>query len=129
MIKHVNLTLKVSYLLPVCMVSDSSPLSVSLQISVNKPPSSNCANVITSPVCSLEDVAYGVYVTVGRIAIAFAYGRDAYDNALELFFVKHNIVLQNYLSSTGYIHKVSFLMLWYSHEDAAKPFLCLVTHV
>ena len=39
--------------------------------------------VIMSPVFSLEDVAYGVYVTAGRIAIASAYGRDVYDNALE----------------------------------------------
>ena len=36
---------------------------------------------------------------------------------------------KGYLSSTGYVHKVSFLMLWYTHKDAAKPFLCLVTHV
>ena len=33
-------------------------------------PSSNCANVITSPVCYFEDVVHGVYVTAGRIAIA-----------------------------------------------------------
>ena len=46
-------------------------------------PSSNCANVITSPVCYFEYVAYGVYVTVGRIAIASEYGRDVYDDALE----------------------------------------------
>ena len=39
----------------------------------------------TSPVCSLEDIAYGVYVTAGRISIASAYGRDVYDNALECF--------------------------------------------
>ena len=36
-----------------------------------------------SPVCSLDDVAYGVYVTSGRIAIASAYGREVYDSALE----------------------------------------------
>ena len=64
-------------------LSDSSPLSVSLRVSVIKFPSSNCANLITSPVCYLKDVAYGVYVTVGRIVIASAYGRDVYDNALE----------------------------------------------
>ena len=39
-------------------------------------------NVITSPVFSLDDVAYGVYVTAGRIATASAYGRDEYDSAL-----------------------------------------------
>ena len=82
-----------------------------------------------SPVFPLEDVVYGVYVTAGRIAIASAYGRDVYDNALEKTFVKHNIVRRYYLSSTGYVHKVYFLMLWYSLEDAAKPFLCLVTHI
>ena len=63
-------------------LSDPSSLSVSLRVSFNKFPSSNCANVITSPVCYLEDVAYGVYVTAGRIAIASAYGRDVYDSAL-----------------------------------------------
>ena len=46
-------------------------------------PSSNCVNVITSPVCSFEDVAYGLYVTAGRIAIASEYGLDVYDKALE----------------------------------------------
>ena len=63
-------------------LSDLSPLSVSLRVSLNKSPYSNCENVITSPVCSLDDVAYGVYVTAGRIAIASAYGRDVYDSAL-----------------------------------------------
>ena len=63
-------------------LSDSSPLSVSLRVSLNKFPSSKCANVIMSPVCYLDDVAYGVYVTAGRIAIASAYGRDEYDSAL-----------------------------------------------
>ena len=41
------------------LLSDLSPLSASLQFSVNIFSSSNCANVITSPVCSFEDVAYG----------------------------------------------------------------------
>ena len=36
---------------------------------------------------------------------------------------------KGYLSSTGYVHKVSFLMLWYSHEDSVKPSLFLMTHV
>ena len=65
------------------LLSDLSPLSVSLRVSVNTFPSSNYANVITSPVCSLEDVAYWVYVTVRRIGIASTHGRDVYDNALE----------------------------------------------
>ena len=64
-------------------LSDLSSLSVLLRVSLIKFPSSNCANVITSPVCYLDDVAYGVYVTAGRIAIASAYGRDVYDSALE----------------------------------------------
>ena len=46
-------------------------------------PTSNCANVITLPVCSFEDVAYGVYVTVGLVAIASEYGRYVYANTLE----------------------------------------------
>ena len=65
------------------LISDSSLLSVSLRVSVNMFPSSNCVNVITLPVYSFEDVAYGVYVTSGRIAIASEYGRDMYNNALE----------------------------------------------
>ena len=40
-------------------------------------------NVITSPSCYLEDIAYEVYVTAGRIAIASAYGRDVYDSEME----------------------------------------------
>ena len=68
---------------------------VSLRFSVIKFFSSNCAKIITSPICSLEDVAYGVYVTVERISIASAYGRDMYDNALKKTFVKHNIVRLN----------------------------------
>ena len=50
--------------------------------SLIKLPSSNCANVIMSPVFSLDDVSYGVYVTAGHIAIASAYGRDEYHSAL-----------------------------------------------
>ena len=46
-------------------------------------PSSNCVNVIKFPVFSFKDVAYGVYVTAGRITIASEYGRDVNDNALE----------------------------------------------
>ena len=42
-----------------------------------------CANVITLPVCSFVDVAYGVYVTARRIAIVSEQGRDLYANALE----------------------------------------------
>ena len=44
-------------------------------------------------------------------------------------FVKHNIVRRYYISSTGYVYKISFLMLWNTHKDTAKPFLRLVTHV
>ena len=64
-------------------LSDSLSISVSLRVSLIKPPSSNCANVITSPDYSFKDAAYGVYVTAGRIAIASEDGRDVYDNALE----------------------------------------------
>ena len=44
-------------------------------------------------------------------------------------FVKHNIIRQNYLSSTGYVHKISFLVLWNPNKDTAKPFLGLMMHV
>ena len=39
--------------------------------------------MIILPVCSLEDVAQGVYVTAGRIAIASEYGCGVYANTLE----------------------------------------------
>ena len=43
--------------------SDSSLISESSQVSDHKFPSSNCANVIIFPVCSLEDVSQGMYDT------------------------------------------------------------------
>ena len=39
--------------------------------------------MIISPVCSFEDVSYGIYDTVGLIAIASEYGCDVYANMLE----------------------------------------------
>ena len=51
-------------------------------------PSSNCANVITFTDCYFEDVAYGVYVTAGRIAISSELCHDVYDNALEKIYSK-----------------------------------------
>ena len=57
-------------------------------------------NVITLPVCSLENVAYGVYVTSGRIAVASAYGHDVYDN-----------VLEKLLSNTTSYEDITFLVL------------------
>ena len=50
--------------------SDSSLLYALLQDSDDKFTSSNCTNLIILPVCSLEYVAQGVYVTERRIAIA-----------------------------------------------------------
>ena len=49
--------------------SDLLPLYVSLQDSDGKFFSSYCANVIISPVCSFEDVAYGMYNTSYCIVI------------------------------------------------------------
>ena len=49
---------------------DLLPLSASLRVLVNMFPSSKCENVITSRVSYFEDVAYGVYVTSGHIAIS-----------------------------------------------------------
>ena len=93
-------------------LSDSSSLYVSLRVSVIKFPSSNCANVITLPVCSLKDVAHRVYVTVGHIAITFAYGRDVYDNALEKLS-----------SNTTSYDKITFLVLG---TYTRYPFWCCV---
>ena len=81
-------------------LSDSSPLSVSLRVSLNEFPLSKCVKVITSPVFSLDDVAYGVYVTAGRIAIASAYGRDVYDSELEKL-----------LSNITSYYEITFLVL------------------
>ena len=36
-----------------------------------------------SPVCSWDDVVYGIYNTAGRIAIAYEYGRGMYAKVLE----------------------------------------------
>ena len=36
-----------------------------------------------SPVCSWDDVAYGIYKHCGCIASAYEYRRDVYANALE----------------------------------------------
>ena len=63
--------------------SDLSPLFASLRFLVHIFPSLDCVNVIISPVCSLEDVAQGVYVTAGRIAIASEEGCDGYYNSIE----------------------------------------------
>ena len=70
--------------------SDLSPLSASSLVYDDKPPSSNCENVITSPVFIFEDLAQGVYVTDGCIVIASEYGCGVYANALELFHKKQH---------------------------------------
>ena len=59
------------------------PLSVSLQYSDSKFPSSNCTNLIISPVVPFGDVSYGMYDTSGYISIASEYGCDTYNNSLE----------------------------------------------
>ena len=51
--------------------SDSSLLSVLLQVYDSKFPSSNCADVIISPVFCFEDVTYGISDTSGRITIDY----------------------------------------------------------
>ena len=50
---------------------DLSPLSALLPVLVNISSYSNCANMIISQVCPLEDVSQGVYATAGRIAIDY----------------------------------------------------------
>ena len=53
-----------------------------------------------SPVCSLKDVAQGVYVTYGRIDIASEYGSDIYANSLENFHQKqHHMKILSFLYS------------------------------
>ena len=49
---------------------DLSPFSALLRVLVHILSSSNCVNVIILPVCSLKDIAQGLYVTAGHIAIA-----------------------------------------------------------
>ena len=59
------------------------PISASLRVLVHIFPSSNCVNFIILPVCSLKDVALGVYVTAGRIAIFYEKVCDVYANSLD----------------------------------------------
>ena len=65
--------------------------SYALRLFFVKLPSSNCEKVIMLPVCSWDDVAYGIYETDGRIVSASKYGSDVYANALD-FFVNYNIM-------------------------------------
>ena len=51
-----------------------SPIYVPLQYSDGKLPSSNYVNMIILSVCSIDDVAYGMYDTFGYISIASEYG-------------------------------------------------------
>ena len=62
--------------------TDDSPIeseidsySTKLCLFSNKPPSTNFEKVIMSPVCSREDVAYGMYDTTGHISSASEYGQ------------------------------------------------------
>ena len=59
---------------------DLLPLSVLLWFSDSKLPSSKFVNVIISPVCYFEYVAYGMYDTAGHVSIASEYGCDVYSN-------------------------------------------------
>ena len=68
---------------------DDSPIEYEMYLSYNKfllffnkHPSSKCAKVIMSPVFSCDDVACGLYETVGCIKSASEYGRDMYSNAI-----------------------------------------------
>ena len=51
-----------------------------------KPPSSKFTKVIISPVCSWNDVLYGLHNAYGRVASASKYGHGWYANALEKDF-------------------------------------------
>ena len=48
-----------------------------------KPPSSKCAKVIMSPVCSWSDVAYRIYNNSGLVSSVSEYGCDVYADAQE----------------------------------------------
>ena len=50
--------------------SDHDPISTEMLEDILDG-SQSSPNVIISPVCSLKDVAQGVYITDGRIAIAY----------------------------------------------------------
>ena len=63
--------------------SDLLLIPVPLRDSNSKFTSSNCANMIIPPVNYFEDLAYGMYDTAGRIAIASEYGYGMYSNSLE----------------------------------------------
>ena len=78
---------------------------------------------------SLEDVAYGVYVTAGHITIAFEKGRDVNDKALEKPLSNTTSYEDITFIVLGTYTRYPFLMLWNTNEDTAKLFLCLVMHV
>ena len=60
----------------------NSSYSDTLHFFSTKPPSSNYAEVIISPVFSWDDVAYERYQTADCVASAFEYVCDMYYNAL-----------------------------------------------
>ena len=80
-----------------------SPFYVPLRYSDGKSPSSNCANVIISLVCSCEDVPYGMYNTSGHISIASEYGYGMYAKAQEKLSQKrHRTKIQYFICA---VHK------------------------
>ena len=80
--------------------SDLFLISVLLRGCDSKPPSSNCANVIISPVWSFKDLSYGMYETTGCIDIPSEYGCDVYAKALET------------ISSKSTLYEDTILPLW-----------------
>ena len=75
-----------SYLSSGGITESSSPLSASLLVLVNIFPTSHFVNVNILPVPPLKDVAQDVYITAGRITVAYGKGYDIYANALEKYF-------------------------------------------
>ena len=85
--------------------------------------------MIISPVCSFEDVTYGMYNTSIRIYIASEYGCDVYTKALDKLSSKMTSYEDTLFAFVQYVNKIPFLMLWNSNEDTSKTLLRLVTYV
>ena len=94
----------------------------------NNLPSSNCAKFIMLPVCSWEDLAYGMYETVGCVDIAFEYGCDVYDNNLEDVLSNTTPCEEIFFHVLGMYKRHPFVVVGFQ-QKYSKNILWLVTHV
>ena len=99
--------------------SDFSPLSVPLRYSDSKFPSSNCANVIISPVCSFEDVVYGM-LHCRPNSHWFWIWLWSVRQSTRKSLIKSDIAQRYDIAFVGYVNRIPFLMLCNSNKDTTK---------